>query len=262
MGKRGMRRSTPTPHYPFSKEIPYERGLHSWVEPPELRRQATTQVVVVKQPAREGCRSGIMGGRRRTQRAASAMRALPLYEPPPSLPSHSLPYHGLEARVVSCGSSQLRQRGKQPELRRHAAAQVVATKAPAREVPERDHGGTKTHAEGGKCDARASPTRRLSPCPPTPYPAMAWRRMPWYGSSQVCQRGEQPKLRRHAAAQVVVAEKPPARGVPERDHGGTEMHTEGGNCDVCAFPTRRLSPCPPTPDGGVRGARCGDSQAP
>ena len=182
MGKRGMRRSTPTPHYPFSKEIPYERGLHSWVEPPELRRQATTQVVVVKQPAREGCRSGIMGGRRRTQRAASAMRALPLYEPPPSLPSHSLPYHGLEARVVSCGSSQLRQRGKQPELRRHAAAQAVALKVPARGAPEQKEEWRGVHGrsmEGGRCVACPAPTRCRPPSSPSAaLPTLATKLLP------------------------------------------------------------------------------------
>ena len=37
-------------------------------------------------------------------------------------------------------------------------------------------GGTATNAEGGKCDARASLTRRHSPCHPTPYSATAWRR--------------------------------------------------------------------------------------
>ena len=66
--------------------------------------------------------------------------------------------------------------GEGAKLRGQAAAQVVAVEVPARGAPERDHGGTATNAEGGKCDARASPTRRHSPPPPNPYPATAWRR--------------------------------------------------------------------------------------
>ena len=94
MGRPETRRSSPPPPLifsPFSKEIPYERGLRrSWVEPPELRRQATTQAVVIKAPAREGHRSGIMGrGRRQTQmgqvrRAARFRYASPLSAPSPS----------------------------------------------------------------------------------------------------------------------------------------------------------------------------------
>ena len=62
-----------------------------------------------------------------------------------------------------CGGSQPRQ---QPELRGQAAAQDVALKVPARGAPERDHGGTATNAEAGKCDARASPSRATLPFHP------------------------------------------------------------------------------------------------
>ena len=37
-------------------------------------------------------------------------------------------------------------------------------------------GGTATDAEGGKCDARASPMRHHPPCPLGPYPATVCRR--------------------------------------------------------------------------------------
>ena len=45
--------------------------------------------------------------------------------------------------------------------------------------------------------------------------------MPRWIGLQVYQRGEPPELRGQAAAQAV-ALKPPARGAPERDHGGTK----------------------------------------
>ena len=56
--------------------------------------------------------------------------------------------------------------------------------------------------------------------PSRPLPcATIWRRgLPRCGGSQLRQRGEKPKLRGHAAAQVV-ALKVPARGAPERGHG-------------------------------------------
>ena len=61
-------------------------------EPPELRGNVAGQVVAVKAPARGAPEREIMGERRRTQRAASATRALP-YAPPPSAPSHPLSCH-------------------------------------------------------------------------------------------------------------------------------------------------------------------------
>ena len=58
-------------------------------EQPELRGQAAAHIAAIvvglKGPAREGRRSGIMGERRWTQRAASATRALPLGASPPSM---------------------------------------------------------------------------------------------------------------------------------------------------------------------------------
>ena len=80
-------------------------------EQPELRGQAAAHIAAIvvglEGPAREGRRSGIMGERRWTQRAASATRALPLC-PPRALrvPSRPLPCHGLEVGVLKCGGTQ------------------------------------------------------------------------------------------------------------------------------------------------------------
>ena len=162
---------------------------------------------------REGRRSGIMGEHGDGRRGRQVRRARFPYAPLPSVPSHALPCHGLEAGVPRCGGSQARQRGEKPKLRGQAAAQVVVAKGPARGAPERDHGGMVMDAGGSKCDTRASPSRRHPPCPPTPYPATAWR--PRCGGSQDLQRGEKPELRGYAAAQAV-AVKAPARGAPEQ----------------------------------------------
>ena len=56
-------------------------------------------------------------------------------------------------------------------------------------------------------------------------------KVPRYGGSQFRQRGEPPELRGQAAAQVIVV-KVPARGAPERGHGGTATDAEGGKCDA------------------------------
>ena len=88
-------------------------------------------------------------------------------------------------------------------------------------------GGTATNAEGGKCDARASLTRRHSPChpkQPLSYHGLE-AGVPSCGGSQVRQRGEKPELRGQAAAQVV-AVKVPARGAPEREIMGERRRTE------------------------------------
>ena len=157
------------------------------------------------------------------------------------LPPHSkgcLCKHGLP--------SEPRGWGEPPELRGQAAAQAVVVKEPARGAPERDHGGTAANAEGGKCDARASPCT-----PPPSVPSHPLRchgleaGVPRCGDSQVLQRGEEPELRGHAAAQVVLA-KGPARGAPERDHGGTAANAESSKCDACASPTRPSPPSVPS----------------
>ena len=144
-----------------------------------------------------------------------------------------------------------------PELRGQAAAQVVVVQVPARGAPKRDHGGTAANAEGGKCDARASPCT-----PPPSVPSHPLRchgleaGVPRCGGSQVCQRGKQPKLRGHAAAQAA-AVKVPARGAPERDHGGTTMRAEGGKCDARASltaPSPSVCPTPTLPRLGGGGA--------
>ena len=80
-----------------------------------------------------------MAERRRMQRAAKVRRARFPYAPPPSAPFKPLLCRGLEAGVPSCGvRSQGLKRGEKPELRGHAAVQVVAAKVPAREAPERE----------------------------------------------------------------------------------------------------------------------------
>ena len=85
--------------------------------------------------------------------------------------------------------------------------------------------------------------------------------VPGCGGSQDRQRGEQPKLRGQAAAQVVVL-KGPARGAPERDHAwGNARRTQraGSATRVLPLPTAtfRARPPPPLPrlgGGGCRGA--------
>ena len=74
--------------------------------------------------------------------------------------------------MTRCGGSQNRQRGEPPELRGQAAAQAVVVKVPARGAPERDHGGTATHAEGGKCDARFPYAPLPSVCPTPTLPRL------------------------------------------------------------------------------------------
>ena len=181
MGNEGVETSNAFPHppptlNPSSKGRLCKHGLPiGWVEPPELRGQAAAQVVVVQVPARGAPKRDHGGTAANAEGGKCDARASPC-TPPPSVPSHPLRCHGLEAGVPRCGGSQARQRGEPPELRGQAATQVVVVKPPARGAPERDHGGTATNAEGGKCDARASPTRRHSPPPPNPYPATAWRR--------------------------------------------------------------------------------------
>ena len=85
---------------------------------------------------REGRRSGIMGedGRKGRQ----VRRVLPLPAAIPSAPQ--VLCHGLEAGVPSCGGSQARQVGEQPNLRGHAAGQALVEKVPARGAPEREEG--------------------------------------------------------------------------------------------------------------------------
>ena len=132
----------------------------------------------MKLPARGAPEREIMGdgdGRRERQvrRACFSYRVATLRAlPPPTLP-HDL----WRRRGARCGGSQALQRGKQPKLRGYAAAQVGLCNPPVQEGRRGGiMGGTATNAEGGKCDARASLTRRHSPCHPTPYSATAWRR--------------------------------------------------------------------------------------
>ena len=145
-------------------------------EQPELRGQAAAQVVALKLPAR-GAPERDHWGIGDECRGRQVRRArFPYVSPHPPCSPPSYPATVWRGGVPRCGGSQVRQRGEIPELRWHAAAQVVVAKDPARRAPERDHGGTATDAEGGKCDARDSPTRRHPPPPPTPYSATAWRR--------------------------------------------------------------------------------------
>ena len=264
MGNEGVEASNALPPpqptlNPSSKGRLCKHGLliHSWVEIPELRGQAAAQNVVAKVPAREAPERD-HGGNSDERRGRQVRRARFPYAPPPSAPSHPLSCHGMEAGVPRCGGSQPRQRGQQPELRGHAAAQVVAVKVPARGAPERDNGGKDTRAEGGKCDARASPMRRRPPSHPNPYPATAWRRgLPSCGGSQVHQRGEPPELRGQAAAQVVVV-KGSAREAPERDHGGTWRWMQRAASATRALPLHaaalRALPPPTLPRFGGGGA--------
>ena len=123
-----------------------------------------------------------------------------------------------------------------------------------------------TNAEDGKCDARASPTRRHPPyaLPPPTLPRLGGRVMPWCGGSQCLQRGEEPELRGQAAAQAVPV-KVPARGAPERDHGGNSDERGGRQVRRARFPTRRhtLRALPPLPCHGLEAGvpRCGGSQS-
>ena len=200
------------------------------------------------------------------RRGRQVRRARFPYAPPPSAPFHPLSCHGLEAGLARCGGLQLVQRSEPPELRGQAAAQVVVLKPPARGAPERDHGGMATNVEGGKCDARASPMRRrtLRALPPALLCHGLEAGVPRCGGSQFRQRGEPPELRGQAAAQVVAA-KTPARGAPERDHGGTAANAESSKCDACASPTRPSPPSVPSHPLRCHGLeagvpRCGGSQ--
>ena len=113
---------------------------------------------------------------------------------------------------------------------------------------ERDHGGTAMRAEGGKCDARASLTAPSpSVCPPTPYPATAWRRR--------C-RGAAAHRYCSAVSRPSCEGKLPLRSLPKRYlregrrsgiMGEMATSAEGGKCDARASPSRRHPPCPSTP---------------
>ena len=183
MGNEGVETSNAFPHppptlNPSSKGRLCKHGLPiGWVEPPELRGQAAAQVVVVQVPARGAPERDHGGTAANAESSKCDACASPTRPSPPSVPSHPLRCHGLEAGVPRCGDSQVLQRGEEPELRGHAAAQVVAEKVPARGAPERDRGRSETDGEGGRCDTRASPTRcQHPPCHPNPYPATTWRR--------------------------------------------------------------------------------------
>ena len=123
---------------------------------------------------REGRRSGIMGDRRRMERAAGATPGLPLRAVStlrailtPTLPR--LGGGGCRAvvahrntRLVSSASCE----GKLPlrllssrRLREGSRSGIMGEWRPS--------------AQGGKCDARASPTRCRPPFPPAPCPATA-----------------------------------------------------------------------------------------
>ena len=110
-------------------------------------------------------------------------RVLPLPAAIPSAPQ--VLCHGLEAGVPSCGGSQARQVGEQPNLRGHAAGQALVEKVPARGAPEREEGsrgvpvdpGGIRSAAGGRCAVCLAPTRRHHPTPP-PYARAALRPLP------------------------------------------------------------------------------------
>ena len=94
--------------------------------------------------------------------------------------------------------------------------------------------------------ARALPTRRRPPCPPTPSLSCATAcrgGVPECGDLHCCERiSEPPELRGQAAAQVVFL-KLPATGAPERDREQRRRTCdEGGKCDERAPPRPR----PPT----------------
>ena len=177
---------------------------------------------------REGCRSGIMGERRQMQRAASATRALlPARRHPPRPPTpYILPRLGgrgcrgaaahrfvSAVRSPSCEGKLLLRLFQLRYLREGRRSGIM--------------GGTATNAEGGKCDACTSPTRRhtLRALPLLPCHGLE-AGVPRCGGSQSRQRRELAKLRGHAAAQVV-ALKLPARKAPEQDHGGNGDERRG-----------------------------------
>ena len=116
-----------------------------------------------------------MGERRRTQRAASATRAAaPTRRHPPYLPTlYPVPRLG-GGGGARCGGSQVLQRGEKPELRRHAAVQVLVAKAPAKGAPERRGGGEgcpwEHQIRGGHQMRGVPPPYALPPPYTPPYP--------------------------------------------------------------------------------------------
>ena len=192
-------------------------------------------------------------------------RARFLYPPPSSVPSQPLSCHGSEAGVPRCGGSQVLQSGEQRELRGQAAAQAVVVEVPARGASERDHGGTATDAECGKCDARASPTRRHTLRPLGTLLWLGGGGVPSCGGSHSRQLGKQPELRGHAAGQALVV-KVPARGAPEHEEGWRGVPVGASDprraSDArCASPERVATTlyatlplregCPPSPPGAA-----------
>eukprot|EP00964_Phaeocystis_antarctica_P004920 scaffold2668_cov24-Phaeocystis_antarctica.AAC.1 len=144
-----------------------------------------------------------MGERQQTQRVASATRVLPIRAatlhaiPPPTLPR--LGGGGGRGAVAHRYSSAV----SSPNCDGTLPLRSLLLRNLREGRRERDHGGTATDAECGKCDARASPTRRHTRRPLGTLPWLGGGGVPRCGGSQSLQVGEQPKLRGHAAGQAL-----------------------------------------------------------
>ena len=124
---------------------------------------------------REGRRSGIMGERRRMQRAASATRALlPARRHPPCPPT---PYAATTWRRGCRGAAAHRYSSavSSPSCEGTLPVKLLLERS-LREGRRSGIMGERRRTQRAASVTRASLVRRCPPCPPTPSPGTAWRR--------------------------------------------------------------------------------------